>query len=288
MTARTPDFLIIGAQKAGTSWLHRRLRQHPAIYLPEDKDFEHFSFVPYPDEDRWRARFADAGPGQRIGDACASYFWTGEFGEGNVGFNPDIPGTIRDALGPDTRILILLRDPVARAVSAYLHHIAFGSLDARVPLLAAPGALGLVALSRYGMHLDNWLSAFPERAIRVLPSPGEAEPRAVLGPACAHLGVEPRFVDGSNQAVFPGLLRKRTEDGIWAALDQPGLDRPVGPVREIDGRQWTRLIDPGELTELTDSLRDDTRRLAGTLARIEQTQPAFRAWSTWPAPRGAE
>jgi len=288
MTVRFPDFLIIGAQKAGTSWLHHQLRQHPALYLPEDKDFEYFSFAPHSDTDRWSARFADAGPEQHIGDACASYFWTADFGDGNIGFNPDIPGTVRDVLGADTRILVLLRDPVDRAISAYLHHIAFGSLDAQVSLLGAPDALGLIALSRYGVHLDNWLSVFPESSIRVLPSPAETNPQALLKSAFEHLGVERRPVADANQKVFPGLRRKRMSDGVWAELGQSGLERSESPVREMDGRMWTRLIGSGEISALVDALSEDTHRLAGTLSRIKQTHPAFESWATWPGPRAAQ
>ena len=41
MTAKI-DFLIIGAQKAGTTSLHRYLRQHPAVFMPEQKDLPFF------------------------------------------------------------------------------------------------------------------------------------------------------------------------------------------------------------------------------------------------------
>jgi hypothetical protein len=37
-----PDFLVIGAQRAGTTWLHRVLRQHPALWLPPVKELHYF------------------------------------------------------------------------------------------------------------------------------------------------------------------------------------------------------------------------------------------------------
>src|SRR5215210_2387932 len=39
---RGPDFLVIGAQRAGTTWLHRVLRQHPKLWLPPVKELHYF------------------------------------------------------------------------------------------------------------------------------------------------------------------------------------------------------------------------------------------------------
>jgi len=39
---RFPDFLIIGAQKAGTTWLHRNLQAHPQIWMPKEKELHYF------------------------------------------------------------------------------------------------------------------------------------------------------------------------------------------------------------------------------------------------------
>jgi hypothetical protein len=41
-TPRGPDFLVVGAQRAGTTWMHRLLRQHPALWLPSVKELHYF------------------------------------------------------------------------------------------------------------------------------------------------------------------------------------------------------------------------------------------------------
>ncbi|MDT8322320.1 MAG: sulfotransferase domain-containing protein [Xanthomonadales bacterium] len=64
---RAPDFLIIGAQKCGTSWLHHQLRQSDEIFMPADKDHEHFSYVGNLNAEAfadWCRRFAPARAGQ--------------------------------------------------------------------------------------------------------------------------------------------------------------------------------------------------------------------------------
>lgn len=42
MKKNTPDFLVIGAQKAGTTFLHRVLRNHPEIYIPYIKELHYY------------------------------------------------------------------------------------------------------------------------------------------------------------------------------------------------------------------------------------------------------
>ena len=42
MSAKGPDFLVIGAQRAGTTWLHRVLSQHPGLWLPPVKELHYF------------------------------------------------------------------------------------------------------------------------------------------------------------------------------------------------------------------------------------------------------
>jgi hypothetical protein len=42
MSEKGPDFLVIGAQRAGTTWLHRVLSQHPRLWLPPVKELHYF------------------------------------------------------------------------------------------------------------------------------------------------------------------------------------------------------------------------------------------------------
>ncbi len=61
---RGPDFLVIGAQRAGTTWLHRVLRQHPALWLPPLKELHYFDSLhqnyTWENGIRWRRRWRRA------------------------------------------------------------------------------------------------------------------------------------------------------------------------------------------------------------------------------------
>ncbi len=108
-----PNFLIVGAAKAGTTSLYEYLRQHPEIFMPEWKELSFFIGDPCgPLHQVKRARyyfkvFADAHGHKAVGEASTSYL-----------FDEAAAGIIRDKLGV-IKIIIILRDPVAMSYSLY-------------------------------------------------------------------------------------------------------------------------------------------------------------------------
>lgn len=279
------DFLIIGAQKCGTSWLHARLREHPGLFLPDDKDDEYLSWTAHLDDAgraaAFAARFAEA-PGDRLaGDACASYLWTTE--PRPEGFNPDLPATAKRLFGPGLKVIVLLRDPVERAVSAYLHHLRHAGLDWNTGLLDAPVGLGLLELGRYGDQVAAWADALGADRVRVLPAPGSAAAADILAAACDFLGVPtPGGID--DEPVYPGLERLRDpRGGVWVRSDDPDLAEAPPPARPMplerrEGRPWVRVVHPAELAAARKRLAPDTVALARWLTDHDQQHPALAAW----------
>jgi hypothetical protein len=99
-----PDFLCVGAQKAGTTWLYQQLRRHPQIFLPrKELDF----FCTCGDVSSYAAYFADATPGQLCGDISPNY-----------AAQSGLAARIQQVC-PNATILHLVRDPVARAFSQW-------------------------------------------------------------------------------------------------------------------------------------------------------------------------
>ncbi|WP_259086403.1 sulfotransferase family protein [Salinibacter ruber] len=112
-----PTFLVIGAAKCGTTSLHRYLRQHPEIFMPKKKELHFFRREePVDDEalQTYRHYFEPGAEYAVRGEATPAYFhW------------PDQTiSTIRevyDDKGTSLRFILILRDPVDRMWSQYLH-----------------------------------------------------------------------------------------------------------------------------------------------------------------------
>jgi hypothetical protein len=112
-----PNFLIVGAAKAGTTSLYEYLRQHPDIFMPQWKELSFFIGDPCGPLHRVKkARyyfkvFAEAQGHKAVGEASTSYL-----------SDEAAAGIIRNKLG-EIKIIIILRDPVAMSYSLYNHQL---------------------------------------------------------------------------------------------------------------------------------------------------------------------
>ena len=106
---RLPDFLGIGTQKGGTSYLHGLLQQHPHAFLAHPKELHFFSLHHGQGLDWYANHFAKAKAEQRCGEITPYYL-----------FHPLTAERIHAAI-PDVKLIVLLRDPLERALSQYLH-----------------------------------------------------------------------------------------------------------------------------------------------------------------------
>lgn len=219
---RRPGFLVIGAQKCGTSWLHRHLSAHPDLWMPPGKELEFFSYTRHlraSGLDAYRAAFAPAG--QRLaGEATASYFWTGSddpWCRLPAGFEPDVPASVRRHLGPGLKLIVSLRDPVQRALSAWAHYVMHGEIPPELDFRAAASYGGIVDMGFYGRHLARWRAHFPARQFLVLSLERHivAEPAATLRRCFDFLGVRDISLNNEMMAepVFAGPRRRKDEHG---------------------------------------------------------------------------
>lgn len=119
-----PNTLIVGTQRGGTTALFRALAAHPSVFEPVLRKGVHYFDVDYTHPLDWYrghfpleatvSRRAPAGTPPVVLEASPYYM-----------FHPAVPGRIAQDL-PGVRVLVLLRDPVSRAFSAYKHEYARG------------------------------------------------------------------------------------------------------------------------------------------------------------------
>ena len=104
-----PDFVVIGAQKAGTTSLYRMLRKHPQVHMPRTKELHYFDFHYERGPEWYAAQFRPGRWERRRGEATPNYMW-GPLARQRL---------IADL--PSARIIAILRNPVDRAYSHYWH-----------------------------------------------------------------------------------------------------------------------------------------------------------------------
>ena len=111
-----PDFLIIGAQKCGTTSLYNYLTRHPHILPASQKEVHFFDFNYSKGLDWYRSQFPKmpSKQGFLTGEASPYYL-----------FHPLTPERVRLHF-PEVKLIVLLRNPVARAWSQYHHEVRLG------------------------------------------------------------------------------------------------------------------------------------------------------------------
>ncbi len=202
-----PDFLVIGAQKAGTTALYAYLRWHPAITGPSWKEVSFFDRHWWRDEAWYRGHFPLRSRGRLVGEASPSYL-----------FHPLAPERAR-AVVPNARLIALVRDPVDRAYSQYQHEVALGrepltfedalaAEEGRTRgeverLLADPRAFSrawwdhtYAARGLYAEQLERWLAIFPREQLLVVTTDELGErPAEAYASILAFLGAPPHRLD---------------------------------------------------------------------------------------------
>lgn len=162
-----PDFLIIGAQKCGTTWLWQVLKQHPGTDLRNDKEIQFFSSSKtYRKGKDWYYRhFQDTDPTKVNGEASTNYFYDRVLID-NITIDdtlPTIPELVYGEL-PAAKIILILRNPVQRAISAYYHHLQRRRFSLKLTFFEAAEKnpqLKMIERGYYSKPLKAWLDVYP-------------------------------------------------------------------------------------------------------------------------------
>ncbi len=254
-----PDFLIIGAAKAATTWLQRCLQAQPAVFIP-DPELHYFSREYHRGAD-WFNGFFDEAPEEAItGEKSNSYF-----------DQPEAMRRIKEHV-PGAKLILQLRNPIERAYSDYCMLYRRGEVGPEMELYFKPGGRFLEG-GRYGHHLGHIDDLFPAEQLLLLvyddvlnqPTDHLAKVRDFL--ALEALAPVETKVKDKTEAIVPAPIR-RTLKGLKPVLtpyrDQAWFKKARGLIaREPDYPTLT----PDLHARLRDYYADDIETLGRRLGR---------------------
>jgi hypothetical protein len=199
------DFVIAGAQKCATSWLYYCLKDHPQIYLPSSKREQVYlgGRLHKKRGNVWFFNKIGVSDIEKVnGDVSVDYI-----------FDPTSPAVISD-LFPGTKLIISLREPIERAVSAYYWNLRCGNVEdmdlgkgmrrvidktstAEDPDLSYDASsyyLNILARGLYDIQVKRYLNHFPQDQFLVLPFDRiKTEGGSILSYVYEFLGVDSSF-----------------------------------------------------------------------------------------------
>jgi hypothetical protein len=245
-----PNFLIIGAQKAGTTSLYHYLDQHPQIYMSSEKEPGFFAFEGEKpnfcgpgdqalcnhviiDIEAYRSLFEGVSDEIAIGEASTWYL-----------YSPKAPERIKHYI-PNAKLILILRNPVERAFSAFMH----ARRDGRESLTDFARALREeeVRIERnweylwhykhmgfYSVQLKRYFEQFDRDRIKVyLYEDLNASPAELLKDIFQFLGVDQNFIPEVFTRLNPSGIRKSKTIDTLLDNKNPVKNflRPLLPVR---------------------------------------------------------
>ena len=151
---RLPNFIYLGPEKSGTSWLHGTLSRHPQVYLTPAKDLFFFNRFYDRGLDWYREQFAAADSQPVVGEIAHRYLT-----------DPTALERMRRDLG-EIKLMTTVRDPVDRAWSGYLYYRKHGVHSGSFREALADKEQ-LLNSGRYATAIGRVLQHFPKDALHV-------------------------------------------------------------------------------------------------------------------------
>lgn len=258
-----PTFVGIGAQRAGTTWIHQCLREHPEICVPQrKKELHFFNGRRFEEGVDWYVRQFDVQPQHKaVGEITPNYL------SSKVAL-PRMAEVI-----PEARLFVVLREPVERAYSAYcLLRSEFEGMSFR----QACEHRVLVGLGMYSDQIDRVFRYYPrERVFVRLYDDLVSHPRRFLRDLHTFLGVDPGFIPSAvnvryNRVVYPtgqDLLKRMRLTFLLNAVKKAPLGRLIRRVHVASGGGLSDAASEADIRHLKQLFHDDVVRLQTLIGR---------------------
>lgn len=155
---RLPNLLVVGCQKAGTTWLHHALSKSRHFACSSPKEL-HFFLKPEAERDfaEYLTHFPDRPEAPFVMESTPGYFQLPSNGY-------DMAASIRRSLG-DPKLIVIFRNPVDRYESAYIHHLDKGRVPYVKTITTLSNDYQMLELGHYGSILKHWKSVFPDLGV---------------------------------------------------------------------------------------------------------------------------
>jgi hypothetical protein len=155
-----PNLIVVGGLKCGTTSLHHYLNLHPEIAMSRPKELNFFVAELNWDLglDWYASHFDGAAPVR--GESSPHYT--------NLPRFRGVAERMRAALGDSVRIVYMVRDPIERLLSHYLHNVGGGYETRPLELALADDGSAYVARSRYAMQIEPYLEAFDAELVLIV------------------------------------------------------------------------------------------------------------------------
>lgn len=235
------DFLGIGVQKGGTTWLYRQLARHPQVAFPRGKEVHYWNASRAPDAEEWAALLEP--PARR--SPTGRPIKTGEITPAYATLPVEKIRAIQRRC-PGIRLFISFRNPLDRAWSAALMGLARAQM--LVPEASDQWFLDHFrsAASRargdYLGCLDRWYSVFPAEQLLVLFQDDIASrPAAVLDALAVHLGIDAADFRALPSETLGEVVVPCLGDGVASTAPPPLRPSLLGPLLALYGSDIARL-----------------------------------------------
>lgn len=259
-----PNFIIIGAMKCGTSSLYHYLQLHPELGMSEIKEVDYFVAENNFNKgvEWYESQFK--GDFKKYGEASPNYSKAHYF-EG-------VPERMHDLL-PDVKLIYLVRDPIERIVSHYMHNYSEGREHRSIEdVLQNLSDNHYLMCSKYFWQLEHYLTYYTASQMLVMPSYLLKEDRRLaLEQIFKFIGVEDSFyTPGFEEQKHESRKKRRKGRLSRFILESPVIktlkhyipDAVKNPVKQLTRPEVTKPRLPSALRrDLQEYLRPDIEKL---------------------------
>lgn len=220
---RLPNLLIVGVQKCGTTYAHQVLSSSPDILGSTVKELNFFNKTTCTDkayQEKYRGNFK-SGQQRYYMESTPHYFRLPHKPDEEVGgVTPDVAKSIDQILPHDDRkLIVILRNPIERAISSTRHHIAMGRLPPVNVIDEISSKYGIVNRGFYCRILEHWRPLFGDNIHVFFYDELLLSPSTFFKKICGYLDIDTRFLDSAsltkrvNTSTDMAVSKKRNEAG---------------------------------------------------------------------------